>query len=146
MKRLARLFGYVDHDFLVSAEHRARAEHENAQALRHALVREESRADQERAERISDREIAERRYQDLLARYTMLKLQGAVEVPPAAKREAVAESDPCVAAINRKSGGNPALRSMMLRQLAQDRAEEKSEADILAAITTGHQPNNGTPL
>lgn len=52
---------YVSREFLASAEARAKAEHENAMALRHALVREEARADQERAERIASSEAAERR-------------------------------------------------------------------------------------
>lgn len=50
----------VHREFLASAEARARAEHDNAQNLRHELAAAESRTDQERAERIAAHEAHER--------------------------------------------------------------------------------------
>lgn len=47
-------------EFLASAEARAKAEHDNAMTLRHELGAVESRADQERAERIAAQEAHNR--------------------------------------------------------------------------------------
>lgn len=132
-------FPYVSRDFLASAEARCKAEHDNAQSLRHALVREESRSDHERAERIAERDASERRYQDLLSRFTMLRLQGAQEAA-ASPSGAIAprEVDLCKDAINAKFTGNRApLRAAALRQLAADRAAGKDDTAILAEIESG---------
>jgi len=141
-----RFLGYVSRDFLASAEARAKAEHENAQSLRHALVREETRADQERAERIAQSDAAERRYADLLARFTSLRLSGAVDyVPPVPVKPA--EVDLCKQAINAKFSGNrAALRAGALRQLALDRAANKDEMDILRSIESGETAVEGIPV
>ena len=106
---------------------RADAEHENAQLLRRDLVARETKA--------------EAKYADLLARYHMLRLQGAVDVVPPAPVKAV---DRVSAAIAVAAGGDPELRAMMEAQAVADRQEGKSDGDIIAAIYLGQSAADGT--
>ena len=106
---------------------RADAEHENAQLLRRDLVAREAKA--------------EAKYADLLARYHMLRLQGAVDVVPVAPAPRV---DPVTAAIARAAGGDPELRAMMEAQAVADRQRGKSDGDIISAIYLGQSATDGT--
>lgn len=86
-------------------------------------------------------ERAEKRYDDLLARYHMLRLQGHVSIAPP---EPVKPLDPITAAIASASGGDPELRRMMEAQVVADRIDGKSDAEILTAIHAGQSHTDGT--
>lgn len=118
---------WVSRELLDAANARADAEHENAQFLRRELMARD--------------EKAERKFNDLLARYHMLRLHGAVDVLPPAPAP---KADAVAAAIARAAGGDPELRAMMEAQAVADRAAGKSDGDILAAIQLGQQAADGT--
>lgn len=138
---------WISREFLASAEARAKAEHDNAQSLRHALLREECRADQERADRLTERDAHRREMADLLAKFTMLRMQGAQESPPAPVPVKPAEADLCKVAINAKFTGNRApLRAAALRKLALDRSKGVDEMDILRSIEQGETDAADIPV
>ncbi len=117
----------VSRELFDAACARADSEHENAQLLRRELMHRE--------------EKAEAKYADLLARYHMMKLHGAVESPPPAPAPTV---DRVSAAIARAAGGDPELRALMEAQAIADRQAGKTDADILAAIYLGQSSTDGT--
>lgn len=133
---------FVSRDFLASAEARCKAEHENAMAVRHALIREEARADNERAERLVDRDLSEKRYQELLIRYHALKLQGAVEpVPPPPVK--IATIDPILRAVNERAPDQK-TRDAMMAQVRIDTAAGLKVDEIVRRIYRGNRPAEET--
>lgn len=131
---------YVSREFLASAEARARAEHENAQSLRHALVREELRCDHERAERLTERDAAERRYQDLLAKFLVLRLRGALDqvaatVPQAVEKEPQSEGDKEISKVIREQAGDNHALARELRATARElKRAGKNPDEIVGAL------------
>lgn len=75
-------------------------------------------------------------YQDLLAKYHVLKLQGAAvpEPTPTLQRP---EFDPVQAAITAKAGPDRRLRTMMSREAMQSRAAGIPDIEIIQAIEHG---------
>lgn len=143
-----RWLPWVSREFLASAEARARAEHENAQNLRHALASAEARYDQERAERIA----MDERYNRLGARI--------VEVSRDAERQAVTverqhqELMRATDFTKRLREEHTAALEMARQEFARERAErliEQSTADQkytalldrLLTVTTPHIPSVG---
>ena len=118
---------WVSRALYESAVARAQSEREVATMLRHDLARHIDQWAGLLA-------VADAKYDDLLARYHMLRLQGHVAVPPPAEPKA----NPIQRAIARKSGGDAELMEMMERQAAQDKADGMNEAEILLAIQLGH--------
>lgn len=92
-------------------------------------------------------QAADARYADLLARFTMLRLQGATEPTPVPTVPTQpVEKDLAKMLINAKFTGNRApLRAMALRTLAADRARGVDEGKILAAIEAGVTIDEGVP-
>lgn len=90
---------------------------------------------------------ADARFADILARFTMLRLQGATEPAPAPTVPVQpVEKDLAKMLINAKFTGNRApLRAMALRTLASDRARGVDEGKILAAIEAGVTIDEGVP-
>lgn len=83
---------------------------------------------------------ANKRYDDLLARYHMLKLQGFAE--PAPERVIARPTiDPIMQAINAASAGKDhRVRAAMLAQVETDRADKMSDEAIIARIQRGNRP------
>lgn len=77
-------------------------------------------------------------YDDLMARYHMLKLQGATIVEPAPVRERP-KSDPVKAALAVASRGNPTLLREQTRAVERDRAAGLSDDDIARRILAGNR-------
>lgn len=86
----------------------------------------------------SERE-AWRRYDDLFARYHMLKLQGAT-IPEPARTAQAPKVDPVLVAINAACARHPELRPAMLRQVAIDRAADLTDERIILRIQRGNRP------
>lgn len=86
------------------------------------------------------------RYDALLDRYHALKLAGATPEPTPAEVVPVPPrvEDEARTLISEVCGNNYAKRSMMLKQLAMDRADGKDEDAILSAIRNGI-PTDGVP-
>lgn len=103
-----------------------------------------------RLEARRERDIADVRYDDLLAKFTALRVQGAVEVPKGATVNdlvhdwSLIKPDPAKEAIAAIAGGNLRMRQIMLRQLDADRAAGVSEEAILQRIADG-VPSDGVP-
>src|SRR5690348_137664 len=137
---------YVSREFLASAEARAKAERENAMALRHALVREEARADQERAERIAERDAAERRYQALLDR--VINPMAVVSQPfPAVEREAPDENEAAINKVIREQSDGDHARARELRKYARELKNQGKTADeIIAALVETWSTESVAPL
>lgn len=93
-------------------------------------------------------QVWRRQYQDLLAKYHQLRLQGQTAPEPTPEPPARREVDPVIAAINEKTANDPRLRAAALAQLAQDRQLGKSNEDILRSIYTGMSvfEDEGTPI
>lgn len=104
---------------------RGRAESSAAQVLVH----------QEHASAIG------KRYDDLLARYHMLKLQGFAEPAPQPvpfPRQAI---DPITAAVNTASAGkDPEIRAAMMMQVGRDRNAGLKDDEIIRRIQRGNRP------
>lgn len=77
-------------------------------------------------------------YADLLARYHMLKLQGAVVVEPAQPRE-VPKADALKDALAVASRGNQNLLRQMMRAVEQDRAAGLTDEQIIRRIKAGNR-------
>lgn len=87
-------------------------------------------------------ESSEKRYADLLARFTQLRLMGAqsVELPLGAPAVAP-EPDRLVGLIHQLTKNMPGIvRQNALRQLAEDRAAQMAEEKIEARIVDGLDP------
>lgn len=94
-----------------------------------------------------DAREARRALQDMTAKYHQLRLQGQVMPEPKPEPIPARVVDPVVAAINERFVSSPILRAAALQQAARDRAAEKSDADILAAIYEGQAVyEEGTPI
>lgn len=77
------------------------------------------------------------RYDALLDKYHALKVSGAT-IPEPVRPVERKEPDALVQTINVLSAGKPGLRAMMMKQLAQDRANPLlDDADILQRIQSG---------
>lgn len=88
-----------------------------------------------------------RAYMDLLGKYHQLQLSGATaavsdNVPRATL--APLEPDPVLLAVNARAGTDSRKRAMMLAQVRRDRADHKSDIEIVQAIESG-VPTDGLP-
>lgn len=85
-------------------------------------------------------ERAEKQYDDLMARFTMLKLQGFAEPTPTVTMPTAA-IDPVFHAINVASAGKDArVRRGMIAQAAADKAASVPQEEIIARIQRGNRP------
>lgn len=107
---------------------------EHAETLEHIQIK--SDAFQAAHERVVA--VAEQRYNDLLARYHMLKLQGATVVESAPVREAP-KADPVSAALAVACRGNEALLREQRRAVERDRAAGLSDEEIARRILAGNR-------
>lgn len=80
------------------------------------------------------------RYDDLLAKYHMLKLQGATAPEPQRAVES-APRDPVMEAVNVACAGKDAkVRAAMLTQVKRDRTAKMPDAEIILRIQRGSRP------
>lgn len=78
---------------------------------------------------------------DMTARYHTLRLMGAVPVPePERPPPPSAPRDPVLEAIDEECGDDTLKRTMMLRQVRQDRAEGLDNDEIVRRIHGGTEP------
>lgn len=89
------------------------------------------------------------RYDDLLAKFTTLRVQGAVAESSPLSVDSTAqfapkEPDELKTLIHETCGSDYRRRAMMLRQLAADRASKASTDAIRAAILNGYS-SDGVP-
>jgi alkylhydroperoxidase/carboxymuconolactone decarboxylase family protein YurZ len=103
-------------------------------------------ADQEIIQAQERTQRAEKRFDDLLAKYQSLKLAGAVEVPSVDLPRAIVQrpADELRELIDAKAGTDLRRRKMMLRQLTADRAAGVNDDEIREAILNGI-PSEGVP-
>lgn len=92
--------------------------------------------DNERQLATDERQRADVRYADLLARFTMLRLQGATLPEPVTTIERPTQ-DIVRAAITARAGTNRVLRQAMERQAAADKERGASAEAIVDAIERG---------
>jgi len=78
-----------------------------------------------------------RQYADLQGKYHQLRLSGASDIPYERSEIATAEPDPVLLAVTARAQGDPRKRAMMLAQVRRDRADHKSDIEILQAIEDG---------
>jgi hypothetical protein len=81
------------------------------------------------------------RYDALIEKYHALKLQGAESVPPVVQYTPIVreKDDELKLLIADQAGGDLRKRGLMLRQLAQDRADGVSPEEIRRSIEQGVQ-------
>lgn len=86
-----------------------------------------------------------RAFQDLMAKYHQLRLEGQVAPEPKPEPPAPRTVDPIIAAINDRT--DPKLRAAALNQVKVDRLAGRSDEDILRDIYGGMSVfDEGTPI
>ena len=74
---------------------------------------------------------------DMTAKYHQLRLQGQTLPEPKPEPPEPKPVDPCIKAINDMTAGDDRLRAAALRQLAQDRANNIPDSEIIMKIAEG---------